>query len=120
MTFRHSVAFVFGFSTLFVTLGASVGAVGYVVRDHLPLIEKIAGVKHAVPIIEGQVMASSPVQALGALVRGASEAGVKSIPLLARNVVAGTLDGFDGQDGIGFYGPRAQQLGPQVGLVADT
>lgn len=44
VTFRHSVAFVLGFSTLFVTLGASVGAVGYVVRDHLPTIEKVAGV----------------------------------------------------------------------------
>ena len=74
-------------------------------------LEKIAGVKHAVPIIEGQVMASSPVQALGALVRGASEAGVKSIPLLARNVVAGTLDGFDGQDGIAIGTRLAQALG---------
>jgi cytochrome c biogenesis protein CcdA len=44
VTFRHSIAFVLGFSTLFVVLGASVGAVGYVVRDHLPTIEKIAGV----------------------------------------------------------------------------
>ena len=32
-------------------------------------LEQIAGVKHAVPIIEGQVMASSPVQALGEIGR---------------------------------------------------
>jgi cytochrome c biogenesis protein CcdA len=44
VTFRHSLAFVLGFSALFVALGASVGAVGYVVRDNLPTIEKIAGV----------------------------------------------------------------------------
>jgi hypothetical protein len=44
VTFRHSVAFVLGFSAVFVALGASVGAVGYVVRDNLPTIEKIAGV----------------------------------------------------------------------------
>jgi cytochrome c-type biogenesis protein len=44
VTFRHSLAFVLGFSAVFVALGASVGAVGYVVRDHLPTIEKIAGV----------------------------------------------------------------------------
>ncbi len=43
-TFRHSLAFVAGFSLVFVALGASVGAVGYVVRDHLPTIEKVAGV----------------------------------------------------------------------------
>jgi len=42
-TFRHSVAFVLGFSVVFVALGASVGAVGYVVRDNLPTIEKVAG-----------------------------------------------------------------------------
>ncbi len=44
VTFRHSVAFVLGFSFVFVALGASVGAVGYVVRDNLPTVQKIAGV----------------------------------------------------------------------------
>jgi cytochrome c biogenesis protein CcdA len=44
VTFRHAVAFVLGFSLVFVVLGASVGAVGYAIRDHLPTIEKIAGV----------------------------------------------------------------------------
>jgi cytochrome c biogenesis protein CcdA len=43
-TFRHALAFVGGFSLLFVLLGASIGAVGYVVRDHLDLIDKVAGV----------------------------------------------------------------------------
>jgi cytochrome c biogenesis protein CcdA len=44
VTFRHSVAFVLGFSAVFVALGASVGAVGYIVRDNLPTIQKVAGV----------------------------------------------------------------------------
>jgi cytochrome c biogenesis protein CcdA len=44
VTFRHAVAFVLGFSVLFVTIGASVGAVGYVIRDHMPTIQKVAGV----------------------------------------------------------------------------
>jgi cytochrome c biogenesis protein CcdA len=44
VTFRHAVAFVLGFSVLFVALGASVGAMGYVVRDHMPTIQKVAGV----------------------------------------------------------------------------
>jgi cytochrome c biogenesis protein CcdA len=43
LTFRHSLAFGIGFSLVFVALGASVGAVGYVVRDNLPTIEKVAG-----------------------------------------------------------------------------
>jgi cytochrome c biogenesis protein CcdA len=51
VTFRHSAAFVAGFSLLFVALGASTGAIGYFsanhanfVRDHLSTIEKVAGV----------------------------------------------------------------------------
>ncbi len=43
-TARHALAFVLGFSTVFVILGASIGAVGYLVRDNLPTLEKIAGV----------------------------------------------------------------------------
>lgn len=42
--FRHSVAFVLGFTVVFVILGASIGAVGYLVRDNLPTIQKVAGV----------------------------------------------------------------------------
>ncbi len=44
VTFRHALSFVSGFSAVFVVLGASVGAVGYLVRDSLPTLEKIAGV----------------------------------------------------------------------------
>jgi len=43
VTFRHALAFVLGFSAVFVALGASVGAVGFVVRDNLGTIEKVAG-----------------------------------------------------------------------------
>lgn len=44
VTFRHAVAFVLGFSIIFVALGASVGAVGYVISDNIRIIERIAGV----------------------------------------------------------------------------
>src|SRR5918996_2500630 len=40
-------------------------------------IAAVSGVKHAVPLIEGQVMVSSPIQALGGLVRGLSEEGLR-------------------------------------------
>jgi cytochrome c biogenesis protein CcdA len=43
-TARHALAFVLGFSFVFVLLGASIGAFGYIVRDNLPTLEKIAGV----------------------------------------------------------------------------
>ena len=44
VTFRHSVAFVTGFSLVFVGLGASAGLVGFFVQDNLATLEKIAGV----------------------------------------------------------------------------
>ncbi len=44
VTFRHALAFVGGFTLLFVFLGASAGAFGYVIQDHMRTIERIAGV----------------------------------------------------------------------------
>jgi cytochrome c-type biogenesis protein len=44
VTFRHAVAFVLGFTALFVALGASVGAIGYFLQDNLRLLERVAGV----------------------------------------------------------------------------
>jgi cytochrome c biogenesis protein CcdA len=44
ITFRHSLSFVSGFTLLFVFLGASAGLFGYVIQDHIRLIERIAGV----------------------------------------------------------------------------
>ena len=44
VTFRHSVAFVTGFSLVFIALGASAGLVGFFVQDNLATLEKIAGV----------------------------------------------------------------------------
>lgn len=43
-TFRHALAFVLGFSAIFVALGASVGAIGFAVQDNLRTIEQVAGV----------------------------------------------------------------------------
>jgi len=72
-------------------------------------LEGIAGVKHAVPLVEGQVIASTPAQALGGKVRGLSEDGMRALPLISNNIRAGMLDGFDSQDGIAI-GVRLSQL----------
>lgn len=39
----HALAFMSGFTLFFIALGMSVGLVGYVVRDQLPLFQKIGG-----------------------------------------------------------------------------
>src|SRR5579875_2154634 len=42
-TLLHTVFFVLGFSAIFIALGASVGLVGYALRDHQRLMAEIAG-----------------------------------------------------------------------------
>jgi lipoprotein-releasing system permease protein len=78
-------------------------------------IQAVPGVTHVVPLIEGQVMLSSPHQALGGLVRGMTEDGIRSLPLVASNVVFGTIDGFDTQKGIVVGTRLAQSLGVSIG-----
>lgn len=42
--FFHALSFVLGFSLVFIVLGASVGLVGYLLRDQLPTLTRVAGV----------------------------------------------------------------------------
>ena len=72
-------------------------------------------VKHVVPLIETQVMASTPKQAVGVKVRGISEEGLQALPLIAKNIKAGTLKGFDGQSGIALGRGLMEVLGLKVG-----
>ncbi len=76
---------------------------------------QVEGVKHALPLIEGQVMVSSPVQATGGFVRGVSEADIKALPLVADNFRFGSLDGFDQSGGIAIGTRLATSLRVTVG-----
>jgi lipoprotein-releasing system permease protein len=78
-------------------------------------LKTVAGVKHVVPLIEGQAMASTPHQALAGLVRGIEEDGIKSLGLIANNVRFGTLDGFDTSEGIAIGTRLANSLRVNVG-----
>jgi len=73
------------------------------------LLARMPGVKHAVPLIEGQAMASTPQQAVAGFVRGVREEGLKALPLVANNVRFGSLDNFDRQEGIAI-GTRLANL----------
>lgn len=90
--------------------------------DAASRIAAVPGVKSAMPLIEGQAMISSSVQTLGGLVRGLSEEGLKSLPLVADNIRFGTLDGFDRQEGIALGMRLANALrvnaGDSVTLVS--
>ena len=86
--------------------------------DYADIAAKIAtvpGVKSALPLIEGQVMISSAVQALGGLVRGISEDSLKHLTLVSENVKLGTIEGFDKQTGIAMGSRLANQLRVSIG-----
>ena len=78
-------------------------------------IATVPGVRHAVPLIEGQVMVSSPIQAVGGLVRGVTEEGLRSLPLVSNNVVMGSIAAFDEGDGIAIGSRLAGALGVRLG-----
>src|SRR5690606_18395319 len=78
-------------------------------------VERSPGAKHVIPLIEGQVMVSSPIQALGGYVRGITEKGLSALPLVSDNIIAGTLEGFDEQTGIAIGSRLAEALGLRVG-----
>jgi lipoprotein-releasing system permease protein len=78
-------------------------------------LETAATVRRAVPLIEGQAIASTPAQSVGAKVRGISEDGLKALPLIANNVKYGTLEGFDSRDGIALGTGFRRLLGVGIG-----
>ncbi len=85
-------------------------------------LSKIQGIRAAVPIVEGQALASSPFNASGVLVRGIRAADLDKLPSVARNIKQGTLDGFDQSQGVVIGRRLADQLtlraGDSVSLVA--
>jgi lipoprotein-releasing system permease protein len=92
--------------------------IGEPFTDYQDIADRIAlvpGVKHALPLIEGQVMVSSAVQATGGLVRGLPEAALKALPLVSDNIQDGTLEGFDSQTGIAIGTRLASSLRVSVG-----
>ncbi len=78
-------------------------------------LRKIKGVTLAIPLVEGQALASSQYANGGVLVRGIAEADIKSIPFIGNNIRRGTLDGFDGSGGVAIGKRLADQLSLQPG-----
>jgi len=79
------------------------------------ILEGVDGVTHAIPLIEGQVLFSGPQQALGGFVRGMTEQGMRSLPLISDKIIAGTIDDFDAQRGIAVGSRLAYDLGVSLG-----
>jgi len=78
-------------------------------------LTQVKGVRHAIPLIEGQVLFSGPRQALGGFVRGMTETGMRSLPLVSEKIILGTIDKFDDQRGIAVGIRLANDLGLSLG-----
>ncbi|GHD07879.1 multidrug ABC transporter substrate-binding protein [Tianweitania populi] len=79
-------------------------------------IEGVGGVKYALPLVEGQVLASGKVGAgTGALVRGIRGEDLVKVQLVASNIKQGTLEGFDTGEGIAIGTRMAESLGVSLG-----
>lgn len=85
-------------------------------------LAKLDGIRLAVPLVEGQALASSPSNASGVLVRGVRHSDLVKLPSIANNVKQGSLDGFDLGQGVAIGRRLADQLslraGDNITLVA--
>jgi lipoprotein-releasing system permease protein len=77
-------------------------------------VRAVPGITEATPLVEGQVMATSPNAAAGALVRGIRPDDIRARKLIAEHIVAGSLAEF-GDDGIAVGGRLARRLGLNAG-----
>ncbi|MGF1631102.1 MAG: lipoprotein-releasing ABC transporter permease subunit [Kiloniellaceae bacterium] len=75
----------------------------------------VNGVVSVTPQVQGQVMIATQQTATGALVRGLRAEDVERRPIIADNIVAGSLDDYGVDDGILIGARLAQQLGVGVG-----
>ena len=102
-----------------------INKIGMPFEDYEDITRKISaipGVKHAFPLIEGQVMVSSQAQALGALVRGLKEDDINKLEFVSGRVRDGSFEGFDGKEAVAIGLRMANALrvtvGDSISLVA--
>jgi lipoprotein-releasing system permease protein len=79
-------------------------------------IAAVPGVKIALPLVEGQVLAQGNVTSgNGALVRGIRGDDLKRVTLVADNVKEGSIAGFDQSEGVAIGRRMADNLGLVLG-----
>ena len=79
-------------------------------------INGVPGVKYAIPLVEGQVLAQGNVgSGGGALVRGIRGEDLGKITLVANNIKQGSIVGFDTAGGVAIGRRMAENLGLVLG-----
>ncbi|MDH4988894.1 lipoprotein-releasing ABC transporter permease subunit [Aminobacter anthyllidis] len=79
-------------------------------------INGVSGVKYAIPLVEGQVLAQGNVGAgAGALVRGIRGSDLGKVTLVANNIRQGSIVGFDTGEGVVIGKRMAENMGLVLG-----
>ncbi len=79
-------------------------------------IEGVEGVRYAIPLIEGQVLATGRIGAgTGALVRGIADDDIMKLELVSNNIKQGSLVGFAAGEGVAIGKRMAEKLGIVLG-----
>ena len=99
MAFHHSLAFVLGFTIVFVALWASVGLVGYLLRDYVGILRQVGGAilivmgLHVAGLIRISALSRQVSVPTGRLI-GRSESGDGTVKVLAPDYGRSTLIGM--------------------------
>src|SRR3546814_18387012 len=83
--------------------------------DLVARLESVDGVVSVTPQVQGQVMITTQGAATGGLVHGLRPEDIAARPILADNIVAGSLADYGVDDGLLIGARLAQQLGVGVG-----
>jgi lipoprotein-releasing system permease protein len=78
-------------------------------------ISGVPGVVSAIPLVEGQALATGPNTSTGTLVRGLRQADLPKVPAIFNNIRLGTLEGFDTSEGVAVGTRLASDLGLSIG-----
>jgi len=84
-------------------------------EDLAKKFETLPEVTSAMPMVEAQVMVTARGQAGGGLVRGLSKADLARMPLVANNIVGGSIDAFEGDDVVMIGNRMADRMGIGIG-----
>ncbi|GBQ29114.1 lipoprotein-releasing ABC transporter permease subunit [Gluconacetobacter azotocaptans] len=83
--------------------------------DLAATVRQVPGVVTATPLIEGQVLLNSGSYNTGGLVRGMTPQGLRDLHEISNSLVAGSLDGYQGNDAIVIGVTLAERAGLSVG-----
>ncbi|MBL4645090.1 MAG: lipoprotein-releasing ABC transporter permease subunit [Rhizobiales bacterium] len=82
------------------------------VADRIAALDSVIA---AIPLVEGQVLASGRDTSRGALVRGIREQDFAGLPAVANNILQGSIEGFDENQGVLVGSRLAAGLGLRLG-----